>query len=139
MQSPQSRSQGITPLPLPWWWQGKWTVGYVRVRESGEGERDRENAGGQKFFFFCLCASRERRRSTMLFQITPFCAFFYWTIHETKSFWTKRAVSFKRKWLQRRQFPNQSLICDLFNQVFNCKFDFKNQFNCILAKFKCQL
>jgi hypothetical protein len=33
------------------------------------------------------------------------------------------------------QSPNQSLIFDLINQVLNCNFDFKNQFNCIPAKF----
>jgi hypothetical protein len=26
--------------------------------------------------------------------------FFLWTVYETASFWTKRAVSFKRKWRQ---------------------------------------
>jgi hypothetical protein len=52
--------------------------------------------------------------------------------------WTKRAISFKRKWRQKSQFLNQSSICDLFNQVLNCNFHFKNQFNCILLEFKCQ-
>jgi hypothetical protein len=32
------------------------------------------------------------------------------------------------------QSPNQSLICDLFNQVLICNFDFKKQCNCIPAK-----
>jgi hypothetical protein len=31
-------------------------------------------------------------------------------------------------------FPNQSSVFNLFNQVLNCKFDFKNRFNCILVK-----
>jgi hypothetical protein len=34
------------------------------------------------------------------------------------------------------KIPNQSSICDLFNQVLNCNFDFKNQFNCIPVKFQ---
>jgi hypothetical protein len=33
------------------------------------------------------------------------------------------------------QNKKQSLICDLFNQVLNCNFDFKNQFNCSPNKF----
>jgi hypothetical protein len=35
-------------------------------------------------------------------------------------------------------FPNQSLIFYLFNQFLNWDFDFKNQFNYIPAKLKCQ-
>jgi hypothetical protein len=51
------------------------------------------------------------------------------TVHETVSFCTKHVVSFKRKWRQNMSH---------FNQVLNCNFIFKNQFNCISAKFKCQ-
>jgi hypothetical protein len=32
------------------------------------------------------------------------------------------------------QSSHWSSICDLFNRVFNCNFDCKNQFNCIPAK-----
>jgi hypothetical protein len=44
----------------------------------------------------------------------------------------------KEKGVKKCQFSNRSLIFDLFNPVLNWDFDFKNQFNCILAKFKCQ-
>jgi hypothetical protein len=59
-------------------------------------------------------------------------------VDETTSFLTKHFVSFKWKWRQISQFPNQSYIFYLFNQVLICNFDFKNRFNCISAKFKCQ-
>jgi hypothetical protein len=36
------------------------------------------------------------------------------------------------------QNPTQSSICNLFNQVLKCNFDFKYQFNCIPAKFNCR-
>jgi hypothetical protein len=33
-------------------------------------------------------------------------------------------------------FPNQSSMFDLFSQVLNYNFHFKNQFNCIPTKFR---
>jgi hypothetical protein len=44
----------------------------------------------------------------------------------------------KKRAAKTCQSPNQSSICDLFNQVLSCNFDFKYQFNCILAKFNPQ-
>jgi len=41
----------------------------------GGGERG-GNAGEKNFFFPCLCTFREGRKSTMLFQMTPFVLFF---------------------------------------------------------------
>jgi hypothetical protein len=31
-----------------------------------------------------------------------------------------------------------AIIKSLFNQVLSCNFDFKNRFNCVLAKIGCQ-
>ena len=59
--------------------------------------------------------------------------FFALTVYETTPFWTKHAFSFKRKIKTAKtcQSPNQSLICNLFNQVLNCNFDLK--FNAIAS------
>jgi len=113
------------------------SVGYVGFGQVGR-ERERENTREKIFFFTCLCAFRGRRRPTLPLKMTLFWHFFLWTVHETTLVWTKHAVSFKRKWRQKSQFSNQSSICDLFNQVLNCNFHFKNHFNCILVEFKCQ-
>jgi hypothetical protein len=75
----------------------------------------------------------------VLFKMSPFWNLFF---HE---YWMKQLCfeqnalfHFKENDAKTCQFPNQSLIFDLFNQDFNCNFDFKNQFNCIPVKFKCQ-
>jgi len=101
-------------------------------------ERERGVVGEKISFFPCLCTSRGRRRCTVSFKTTPFSLFLFLTVDETTSFLTKRFVSFKWKWRQISQFPNQSYIFYLFNQVLICNFDFKNRFNCIFAKIKCQ-
>jgi hypothetical protein len=44
----------------------------------------------------------------------------------------------KKRAAKTCQSPNQSSICDLFNQVLSCNFDFKYQFNCIPTKFNPQ-
>jgi hypothetical protein len=88
---------------------------------------------GENLLLPHLCMSRGRRRCTVPFKIAPFPPLFL-IVDETVLFWTKHVISFKWKWHQKFQFPNQSLIFYLFNQVFSCNFDFKNQFNCIPAK-----
>jgi hypothetical protein len=72
------------------------------------------------------------------FQLCIFYFFLLITMNETTLFFIKYAISVKWKWHQKSHFPNQSLIFYLFNQVLNCNFDFKNQFNCITVKFKCR-
>jgi len=100
---------------------GKW-----RQRER-EGKKLLQRRG-RKIFLPCLCVSAGRRWQTVPSKQHRLHLLFL-TVHETVSFCTKHVVSFKRKWRQNMSH---------FNQVLNCNFIFKNQFNCISAKFKCQ-
>jgi len=61
--------------------------------------------------------------------------FFKKTVDETTSFYQNAPFHLKEMVPKTCQYPTQSSICDLFNQVLNSNFDFKYQFNCILAKF----
>ena len=111
--------------------------GLCRVWTSGE----REGAGKYKeenLLLHLPMRVQGKKKTHIAIKNDIVLAFFLWTVHETTLVWTKHAVSFKRKWRQKSQFSNQSSICDLFNQVLNCNFHFKNHFNCILVEFKCQ-
>ena len=76
-----------------------------KLRASGVGRRlfERElaveNRGRKNLLLPLLRASRGRRKVTVPFKTAPFWSFFFFflIVHETASFWAKRAVSFKRK------------------------------------------
>jgi hypothetical protein len=92
--------------------------------------------GEQKLSSLVFCTSKGRRRHMVSFKTAPFWVLFLWTVDEMAPFWTKRAVSFKRKRRQKRvkvQISLQFVICSFKSSIVN--FDFKNQFNCIPAKF----
>jgi hypothetical protein len=64
---------------------------------SGKGEKRKE---GEKILLLPLPrAFRGRKRPMVSFKTTPFWGFalFFYTMDETTLFWTKHAVSFKRK------------------------------------------
>ena len=73
-----------------------------KLRASGVGRRlfERElaveNRGRKNLLLPLLRASRGRRKVTVPFKTAPFWYFFL-IVHETASFWAKRAISFKRK------------------------------------------
>jgi hypothetical protein len=69
----------------------------------------------------------------MPFKTAPFWSlgfFFFFTVHETASF------HLKEKGGKMCHSPNQSSICDLFNQVLICNFDLKNNAIASLPKIK---
>jgi hypothetical protein len=109
----------------------KW-VGFVGIFLSCFRERGKRKAGEGNLLLPLLRVSRGRRRPTMSFKTTPFGYFFFETVDETSPFHLKEMVP------KTCQHPTQSSICDLFNEVLNNNFDFKYQFNCILAKFNCR-
>jgi hypothetical protein len=87
----------------------------------------------RNFFFPCLCVSRVWR-STMSFKTVLFCAsslslFFLEQSMTQHRFSPNVPFHLKGKGIKTCWCLNQSSIYDLFNQVFNCNFDFKNQFN----------
>jgi hypothetical protein len=98
------RWQGV--LPLVSHHQGLGFRDFCRARGSQElMKKEEEN---------CLpspaaCPGEGERRTVSL-KTTLFCLFFF--LHETASFYTKRAVSFKCG--ASKCFPNQSLIYPLF-------------------------
>jgi hypothetical protein len=116
---------------------GKWGVFvsiFFRLSEKGKGEKQ----GNKSFLFPCLAFIGEEE--------DPQCRS---KRHRLGLF----SSSFLKQWIKRRSFiqntpfhlkengaknvskSKSSLICDLFNQILNCNFDFPNQFNCILTKF----
>jgi hypothetical protein len=73
------------------------------------------------------------------FKTAPFWVFFFneqWM--KRRCFGQNAPFHLKKRAAKTCQNPNQSSICDLFNQVLSCNFDFKYQFNCIPAKFNPQ-
>jgi len=130
-----SRSQGMTLLFF-----FNMVVGHEREWVvSGFGQIGREALQGRKTSSSPVCVrSGEEEDAQCNSKWHHFVLLFLWTAHEIATFWTKHAVSFKRKWRQKCRLPNQSLIFYLSNQVLNYNFDFKNQFNYIPAKLKWQ-
>jgi hypothetical protein len=66
--------------------------------------------------FFCIASSEEEERGTVPFKTVPFGPLFFF-MHETASFWIKRAVSIKNG-ARKRQISNQPSI--IFCFFFNC-------------------
>jgi hypothetical protein len=73
----------------------------------------------------------------MLFKTTPFGAFvFFFFLKQwikQRSFTQNEPFCLKENDAKNMSKSKSSLICDLFNQILNCNFDFQNQFNCILT------
>jgi hypothetical protein len=68
-------------------------------------KRERRKAGEQKLLILVPRVYRGRRRPTVSFKTAPFGAFlffFFETVDKTTQFYPKHAVSFKRKWRQKR-------------------------------------
>jgi hypothetical protein len=81
-------------------------------------------------------ASRGRRRPTVPFKKAPFRSLFFFL--KQRRFTQNTPFHLKEMAQKTCQNPTQSSICNLFNQVLKCNFDFKYQFNCIPAKFNCR-
>jgi len=71
-------------------------------------------------FFPAAMFGGEEERGTVSFKTTPFCSFFFDKMHETTSFWRKRAVSFKCG-ARTRQFSNQPSIIFCSFQLHPCQ------------------
>jgi hypothetical protein len=114
-------------------------VGGGRGRER-ERERKKNSAKkGEKTFFPCLCGSRGGARYIVPLKTTPLCASFLCEQRMKRhSFVQNTSFYLKENDAKTCQIPNQSLIFYLLNQVLNCNFDFKNQFNYIPVKFNLQ-
>jgi hypothetical protein len=89
-------------------------------KARGEGDRHEElKKKKQKFLSSPAARPGEEEGGTVSLKTTPFCYIFFQ--HETASFWTKRAVSFKYG-------ANTSTSKSVLNLSFV-------HFNCILANF----
>jgi hypothetical protein len=83
------------------------------------------------FFFPCFARLGEEERLQCRSKQHHFgLLVFFLTVHETTPF------HLKEKGGKMCQSPNQSSICDLFNQVLICNFDLKNNAIASLPKIK---
>jgi hypothetical protein len=71
------------------------------------------------------------------FKTAPFGSLFFFFLKQHR-FIQNAPFHLKEMAPKTCQHPTQSSICNLFNQVLKCNFDFKCQFNCIPAKFNCR-
>jgi hypothetical protein len=113
------------------WCQGFWTNERGRERKMLQRKR-------RKTLFPYLYASTEEEDTQCCSKTTLFWVFFIWTVNETTGFVQNAPFHLNKNGAKKCLFPNQFSVFNLFNQVHNCNFDFKNRFNCILVKFKCQ-
>ena len=102
--------------------------GALGFRQKHVGRERQEELKRKKQKFHSSLAARpgEEERGTLSLKTTLFCSFFFLFSekHETASFWTKRAVSFKYG-------ANMSTSKSVFNLSFV-------HFNCIPINFNCR-
>ena len=117
-----------------WASRGPWSASFWTKRRKKGSENTRERS----FLPLFLCTSRGRRKSAVLFKTTPFWDFFFYEqCMKRRPFFTKHAISFKRKRRQKNMSEYKSVLNLWFVQSSpQLQFWFKNQCNCIPAKSK---
>jgi len=137
VQPPQNRPRGASPFLLPC---GRQVGSFVGVFLSWFEEKGKRKAREGNLLLPLPRASRGRRRPTVPFKTAPFRSLFFFLKQWMKQRrFTQNTPFYLKEMAQKTcQNPTQSSICNLFNQVLKCNFDFKYQFNCIPAKFNCR-
>jgi len=100
------------------WWQGLcWHGSLPGFLGKWGGEREKQNAGENSSFFLCSLCVQEKKKAYDVVQNGTVCLFlFFETVHETTSFYPKRAISFKREW---RQNVSNSKLGLQFARIFH--------------------